>query len=851
MKLTEQEWFSLSRLLDEALAVPVAERRAWLSGITAAPDGLGSMLRELLGRHSAAETDDFLRTLPRLEATVASDASVTRPREDSVVGPYRLLRELGRGGMGAVWLAERIDGALTRMVALKLPHSGPIAAQLAERFARERDILAGLAHPHIARLYDAGVTSEGQPFLALEYVDGQPLGVYCDARHLEVPARLMLFLQVSGAVQYAHAHLVVHRDLKPSNVLVTEDGQVRLLDFGIAKLIAEGAANESALTQAAGRLLTPDYASPEQISGAPVTTATDIYSLGVILYELITGERPYRLKRDSRGALEEAIIEEDVPRPSTACKDPAKAALRGTVLAKLAKVLRGDLDTIVLKALKKNPAERYPSVNTLSDDLKRYLNNEPISARPDTVVYRATKFVRRHRGGVAATGAVTLLLAGLVAFYTAQLAAERDRALLEVQKATSVSELLTGLLTGADPYYLSPQAKEPTVRGILDAGAERIEKELASQPELQAEMLTVMGKVYTRLGVYDKAQPLLEKGLAAGRRAFGAEHERVAETLNDLGKLLAERADFAAAAPMLEQALAMRRKVLGPEHPDVAVTLIELGRVYSDQGNDQRAEPLVRESLAIRKKVLGEDDHETATSRTDLALMLWRRGDLDGAESLYRQCLEIYRKTRGDDHPDVAIVLSILGAIATDKHDYAAAEALLRQALALSRQRLGEKHPDVASTLNKLSTALRQQGKYDEAASASREALQIAAPALGNDHPDVAIYKVNLARVHLARKQAAAAESLLREALAIRQRAYPAGNWRIGEAEGLLGETLSALGQYDEAEGMLLDAHRLLKDGPGWEGREAKATLLRLVALYEAWGRPEKAALYRPAQPRT
>ena len=851
MKLTEQEWFSLSRLLDEALALPVTERPAWLARIGATSDGSESMLRELLSQQAAADTNDFLRTLPRLGATVASDATATRPREDGLVGPYRLLRELGRGGMGAVWLAERIDGALTRKVALKLPHPGPIGGQLAERFARERDILAGLAHPHIARLYDAGVTSEGQPFLALEYVDGQPLGVYCDARHLELPARLTLFLQVLGAVQYAHAHLVVHRDLKPSNVLVTNEGQVRLLDFGIAKLIAEGAASESALTQAAGRLLTPDYASPEQINGAPLTTATDIYSLGVILYELVTGERPYRLKRASRGALEEAIIEEDVPRPSTACKDPTKAALRGITLARLEKLLRGDLDTIVLKALKKSLAERYPSVTTLSDDIKRYLNNEPISARADTVVYRATKFVRRHTGGVAAAGAVILLLAGVIGFYTAQLAAERDRARLEAQKATSVSELLTGLLTGADPYYESPQATEPTVRGLLDAGAERIEKELTHQPELQAEMLTVMGKVYVRLGVYDKAQPLLEKGLAAGRLAFGAEHERVAEALNDLGKLMAERGDFAAAAPMLEQALAMRRKVLGPEHADVAVTLIELGRVYSDQGHDERAEPLVRESLAIRKKALGEDDHETATSMTDLAMMLWRRGDLDEAESLYRQCLEIYRKTRGDDHPDVATVLGILGAIAADKHDYAAAEALLRQALALGRQRLGDKHRDVAATLNKLSSVLRQQGKYDEAASASLEALQIAASALGDDHTDVAVYKANLARVHLARKDAAAAESLLREALAIRQRAYPAGHWRIGEAEGLLGETLSALGRYDEAEGMLLDAHRLLKDGPGWEGREAKATLLRLVALYEAWGRPEKAALYRPAQPRT
>jgi serine/threonine protein kinase/Tfp pilus assembly protein PilF len=851
MKFTEQEWLSLSRLLDEALTLPAPERKAWLAALTSASDGVRPALRELLAHHGAAETDDFLRTLPRLDPAGPVEAKATRLCEGVVVGPYRLLRQVGIGGMGEVWLAERTDAQLKRPVALKLPRVGFHSQHVVERFDRERDILAALVHPHIARLYDAGVAADGQPFLALEYVDGQPLGAYCDEHRLDLSQRLTLFLQVLSAVQYAHARLVVHRDLKPSNVLVTPDGQVRLLDFGIAKLLTEGAAAETELTQVAGRLLTPDYASPEQISGAPITVASDVYSLGVILYELVTGERPYRLKRASRGALEEAILESDAERPSTACRDPAKAALRGMPLAKLEKTLRGDLDTIVLKALKKNVAERYPSVTTLTDDIRRYLNNEPISARADTVAYRATKFVRRHTGGVAATGAVVLVLAGLIGFYTAQLAAERDRARLEAQKATSVSSLLTGLLTGADPDYDSRESKEPTVRGLLDAGAERIEKDLARQPELQAEMLTVMGRIYRQLGLHDKAQSLLEKGLATGRRAFGPEHERVAQSLNELGALLDEKGDYAAAAPVLEQALAMRRKLLGPEHKDVAVTLVELGRVYMDQGDDQRAEPLFRESLAIRKKVLGEEDHETATSLSDLAVLLWHKGDLEGAESLYRQCLAINRKTRGETHPDVATTLGNLAGIAADKQDYVAAEALFRQSLALARQTFGEKHPDLAAKLNKLSSALRQEGKYDEAASASLEALQIAVPALGNDHPLVATYRVNLARVYLARQEAAAAEPLLRQALEIRQRAYPEGDWRIGEAQGLLGESLTALRRYDEAEGLLLNADRILKDGPGWEGREAKATRLRLVALYQARGQPEKAATYRAAQPRT
>jgi eukaryotic-like serine/threonine-protein kinase len=843
MKFTDQQWLELSRLLDEALALPAAEREAWLETLPPSVDDLGPTLREILSREAAGETNAFLKTLPKLGAPLAS---IDRARlcEGTIVGPYRLLRQLGRGGMGSVWLAERTDGLVKRPVALKLPHAGAYGAQLAERFARERDILATLSHPHIARLYDAGVSEDGQSFLALEYVDGEPLGKYCDARRLALSPRLALFLQVLDAVQYAHARLVVHRDLKPSNILVEND-EVHLLDFGIAKLVADEPVPESDLTQAAGRVLTPDYASPEQIAGVPLTTATDVYSLGVILYELCTGERPYRLKRESRGALEDAILEAEIVRPSATSRDPEKAKLRALSVRKLQKSLRGDLDTIVLKALKKSPAERYASVTALADDLRRHLLNQPIGVRADSALYRASKFVRRHIAGVSATAAVVVVMTGLVAFYTAQLASERDRAQLEARKATSVGQLLAGLLTAADPYDENRHNKEPTVRELLDAGAERIEKELAGQPDVQAEMLTVMGRVYQRLGLHDKAQSLLEKGLATGHRAFGAEHERIAQSLDELGVLLDERGQYAAAAPILEEALAMRRKLLGGEHADVAVTLVNLGRVYSDLGDDERAEPLYRESLAIRRKVLGEEDHETATSLSDLALLAWRKGDLATAESLYRQCLAIYRKTRGNDHPDVATSLSILGAIAAERHDYAAAESMLQESLRITRKAFGERNPEVASKLNKFSTVLREQGRYEEAESASNDAVQMTLSVLGDDHPLVAMFELNLVRTQLLRKEAANAEPMARKALEIREHTYPAGNWRIGEAKGLLGECLTAMGRYDEAEALLLDAHRLLKAGPGWEGEQAQATRLRLVALYEAWGRPEKATAYR------
>jgi tetratricopeptide (TPR) repeat protein len=758
--------------------------------------------------------------------------------------------------MGGVWLARRSDGRFEGQAAVKLLNASLIGRAGEERFKREGSLLARLTHPHIARLIDAGVSVTGQPYIVLEHVEGDQIDRYCDAKGLGIEARIHLFLDVLAAVAQAHAHLIVHRDIKPSNVLVGTDGQVKLLDFGIAKLLVDegGGGEATALTREGGRALTPEYAAPEQVTTGTITTATDVYALGVLLYVLLAGRHPAEAALRSPADLLKAIVDSEPQRLSDAVAEARSqapdtlarnAARRATTPHRLRRLLQGDLDTIVAKAMKKSPAERYPSVTALADDLQRSLDHEPISARPDTLAYRTGKFARRHARGLATAGAVILLLAGLVAFHAARLAAERDRARLEAEKAAKVSELLAGLLTGADPYE-AREAKEPTVRALLDAAAERLPKELAGQPEVLVELLTVMGRVYERLGIYDKAQPLLEEALAIGRRVLGPEHERVAQSLNDLGVLLDEKGDYAAAAPILEQALVMRRKLLGREHKDTAVTLVELGRVYSDQGNDQRAEPLFQESLVIRRKVLGEDDHETAVSRGDLALLLWHKGDLAGAESLFRQCLATYRKAGGDDHPDVATTLSDLALIAADKHEYAAAEALFRRSLAMSRKALGGKHPDLAMKLNNFSNALRQQGKYDEAVSVLQEALQIAVPALGDDHPLTATCKINLARVYLARKEAATAEPLLRQVLEIRRHAFPEDDWRVGEAKSVLGEALTALARYDEAEPLLISARGILKDVPGRQGGEARATRSRLVALYEAWGRPEKAAPYRP-----
>jgi serine/threonine protein kinase/tetratricopeptide (TPR) repeat protein len=864
--LNKDRWTVVSPYLDRALDMPEAARDEWLAALREQEPGVAADLDLLLHERRTVLEEGFLE-----------DISFEPPEEMSLVGhlvgAYRLIAPIGQGGMGSVWLGERADGRFEGRAAIKLLNLSLMGASPSrgeERFKREGSLLARLNHPNIARLIDAGVTASGQPYLVLEHVDGRPIDTYCDDHALGVDARIRLFLDVLGAVAHAHANLVVHRDVKPSNVLVSADGRVKLLDFGIAKLLQSD--EWGVLTRDGGGALTPEFAAPEQVTGREVTTATDVYSLGVLLYLLLGGQHPAGSGCRSPADLVKAIVDTDPPRLSDAVADltprfahrrglagvrdetadpgepdapewlTSNAARRATTPERLRRLLRGDLDTIVSTTLKKSAAERYSSVTALSDDLRRYLAHQPISARPDTFAYRMTKFVRRHAGAVTATAGMVVLIACLVTFNAARLTAERDRAHIEAQKSAKVSELLTELLTGADPFRDRP---EPTVRDVLDAGAARVQRELASEPAILAEMLTAIGRVYQRLQLPDKARPLLEQALATGRSVRGPEHPRVAQTVNDLGVLKRMNGEAPASVAMLEEALAMRRRLLGAKHKDVAVTLSELGRSYGSLGDRDRAESLAREALAMRRELLGEDHRETATSLGDLGLLLWQRADLAGAEPLLRQSFEISRRALGAAHPNVGTAQANLGLVIADRGQYAAAEALFREALAVRSKALGPKNPDLAVTLNNLAYPLREQGKFDEAVAALDEALALTVPFKGDDSPPVAHYRANLGRVYLAKGDAVTAEPLFRRSLAARLHAYGDNDWRVGMSRSLLGAALTSLGRHEEAEQELLAARRLLKDVPGQQAREARATLTRLRALYDAWGRPDKAAEIR------
>ena len=717
MDLGKEDWAVLSALLDQALELPPEQRQTWLDQQVDLPDHLRTVASGLV----KPQSDTFsLPTLPRYADADLHSLDATEPQSlagGTQIGPYRLLREVGQGGMGTVWLAERSDATLKREVALKLPHSTLTNRHLAERFNRERDILATLVHPHIARLYDAGITSEGRPYLALEYVDGEPLGNYCEARNLPIAARLKLFLQVLAAVQYAHNQLVVHRDLKPSNVLVTADGQVRLLDFGIAKLLTDGQAQETELTQLGGRALTPQYAAPEQILGQPISTAVDVYALGVMLYELLTGVFPYRLKRDSRGALEEAILETEAIAPSRALD--TSAAYRSQ-----RHLLRGDLDTIILKALKKAPAARYATVSAFADDLRRFLLGEPVLAQPDSTMYRTGKFLRRNRWGVvAAVVVVTSLSAGLgFSLWQAQVAQK------EARTASAVKDFMQGIFLTNSAQQSDPlRARQTTARDLLDIGAGKLDAALGQAPQAKLEMLKMYSELYSQLDLPERAVEFAQQYLNLTRTVYGnngpqtieallvlvaslrgwsPDDPRIGPLLNEAGTLLehgnnnsevqavhavlaaeyfADR-EFAKAYSYAHRAAELQRTA-APDSNDVAMVLAKAARIDLQAGDCTNAARLAAEGVVAAHASTAKGEAGSGGNVVLAPLQevqgraAWCQGDRPAAQAHLREALVSARKFFGDgDTETVRIQARLAEALmAIDPGSTEGAE-LLRQA---------------------------------------------------------------------------------------------------------------------------------------------------------------------------
>jgi serine/threonine-protein kinase len=735
------------------------------------------------------------------EQTAALDASGAPAGAPRRIGPYAVIGELGHGGMGTVYLAARADGQFDKQVAIKLIRAAAISDDLLRRFQRETKILASLEHPGVARLLEGGTTEDGLPYIVMEFVDGVTLLEYCRTGQLSIPDRLRLFQAVCAAVQHAHRTLVIHRDIKPGNILVTKAGVPKLLDFGLAKaLTPEAAADQATATALA---LTPAYASPEQVQGRLLTTATDIYSLGVVLYELLSGEPPYRARRDEPFALLRAVVEEDPRLPSTALtQSPPVEATR--------RMLRGDLDAIVMKALRKAPLERYASVEALSADIGRWLAGLPVTARVGTWTYRFGKFAVRHKIALAVCVVFAALVIGFtttLAIESRRLAQQRDRASRERDRAARVSAFLIDLFKVSDP--MRAPGTSATAREVLDAGAAKIANELQDEPETRAALLSTLGVVYRNLGAYDKAQPLLEQALAARRQLFGEEHLDVARSLNELGVVLAQRGESAQAEKLFREALLVRQR-LAPSSPDVAESLNDLANIMDEKGDVDGAERMYREALAIRRAG-GKESAEVADVLGNLATLQYERSQYAEAEKLFREVLALERRLVGADHPDIAVAMNNLAAVLQVEGHFDAAEALDRQTLALRRKTLGAAHPDVATSLYNLGVLLVDRGQYAEAEGLVREAWEMDSKLHGPTHPDVAARILLLASIRALRGFPVEAEALCREALAMRRKQLGDEHYLVGDALIVLAGSLHDQRRYDAAEATSRDALALYR----------------------------------------
>ena len=737
-------WATLNRLLDDALEQPTAQLPQWLDDLPPQFDGLKPRLRELLSRTGLLETDEFLHTLPKfeLEPGDLTAAPVRAEQPGQEIGPYRLVREVGSGGMGVVWLAERTDGLINRPVALKLPHGAWKRAGLAERMAREREILATLTHPNIAHLYDAGLTADGQPYLAIEYVEGRRIDVYCREQQLDLRARLRLFAQVANAVAYAHGKLVVHRDLKPANILVSAEGQARLLDFGIAKLLDDGQAKETHFTEMSGRALTPDYASPEQVLGEPLTTASDVYSLGVILYELLSGHRPYKLQRDSRGALEDAIVQAESTAPSAVADGQWRHALHG------------DLDTVILKALKKNPADRYPTVHALLDDIERYLGARPVLAQPDSRWYRARKFIRRNLIAVGTSGAV--LLAVLVG---AGLAAWQARvAVAEQKRAEAVKEFVASIFREASPYSGTGTTSLSAV-DLLKQAEKKLGSGFTEQPRVRIELLALIGESLLALGDLDAAEPTLNRAAAEAHQTLD-DRDGMAVRIALLqaqmhlmrGRAKEARAEFDRILPLMRGDPEIKPLDLAGALGNRTMLAIEEG-AYDD------AERFALEGARLATTRLGKDNDQTITSSILLALAYRYTKKFeqsrDAAKDAYLAAVAHFGAT--PPHARVIEAKTTYGRALADTGDLPAGIALIDSAVVDIRALTGGESFLLGTTLQNLVAYRIDHGELKRADDNAAEALKILGSQVQTESVTYAATLSARAQVRLARRDVAAA----------------------------------------------------------------------------------------------
>jgi eukaryotic-like serine/threonine-protein kinase len=868
-------WQRMQEIFHAAVALSANEQSEFVKSSCGEDSGLRSEILAMLCKDASGSLLD--RGVAHVAREMFGKASPDAPCKE--FGAYRVLKLLGEGGMGVVYLAERKD--LDIQVAIKVLRDAWISPARRERFAGEQRTLAQLNHPSIARLYDASTLDDGTPWFVMEYVEGIPLTQFCRKHASSVQQRLQLFRAVCEAVEHAHGHAVIHRDLKPSNILVKNDGSVRLLDFGIAKQL-ESLDAQIDQTITAMRLMTPAYASPEQIRGERIGVSTDVYSLGVILYELLTGQLPFDLSNLTPAEAATVIVDHEPGKPSVAVRRIKNVEGNWDALS-LSGAAWADLDVLCLTAMHKDPQRRYRSVEALIRDVDHYLHREPLEARPDSLSYRMAKFVRRHAAAVTAAAVALAFVIGLVIFFTVRLTEARNAALAESARTERIQKFMANLFQGGDEA--AGPADDLRVTTLVDRGVQQAQS-LEGDPKVQAELYETLGGIYQRLGKLERADALLNLALERRKSIFGADSAEVAESLISLGELRIDQARLEEAERLIGQGLEMTKRHLPANHPavgkataalgivlenrgvygqaievlekavrlqslpnvaeaDLAATLSELANSYFYAGRYSISESINQRVLAMDGRIYGERHPQVANDLINLGAIQFELSNFADAEKYQRQALDITQSFYGKSNPETASAMTLLARTLVNEKRLEEAADLLRQALFIQEQAYGKVHPRVASALNELGRIAQQQGKLQEAEADFRRMADIYNIVYGGKHYYIGVALSNLAGVYVEEKKYAQAERLFREALRIYAGTLSADHQLVGIAHVRLGGALLPQKRYAEAEAESRVGYNVLMKSTDGKGNWVVIARQDLVAEYVALGQPGEAAKFR------
>ncbi len=840
-------WKKIKEIFSNALELKDEEQREYLRR---ACHGDAVLLQEVESLLDAYHTSGILdQSIDELKESALSQLK-NQKTLGKQFGAYRIIEELGHGGMGAVFLAERADSVFQQQVAFKMLRTGFLIDDQILRFKSERRILASLNHNNIARLYDGGISDDGQPWFVMEYVKGQPIDEYCNSHNLSLGKRLELFLEVCDAVQYAHSNLIAHRDLKPGNIFVTEEGKVKLLDFGIAKMLEPEDRKKDELPPTLTGMLpfTPAYASPEQVRKQTITTSSDIYQLGVILYELLTGLRPYDLKGKTPGDVERTICETEPKRPSVAVakntkeqKPPVTGSGKEEGIVHFHKKLRGDLDTIVMKCLNKEPQRRYQSTGELADDIRAYLAGKPVSAHPDSWIYRSGKFIRRYKWGVAAAvifAVVLTIYAVTITWYShkSRIAlgeAERERA-----KSGQMVDFLLSMFEASDPA--EARGATITARELLERGVNQAEA-LSDQPEVQGQMYTVTGLVFKSLGEFEEALPLIERALDITNTLYDESHPEVAKLHYNLAEILHSIGNFRRAYDHYTIAADLFQNLPGHVSLEYAASLHNIGVARHDETSKED----ILKALEVRKKLLDHNHLLVADSYLAMGNFHLYRGEHDMAQDYFQKTLYVVKSHENVVTPQMASIIQNLGDGKRIMGEFRKAETHLLNAIEIYQSLYDGSHVNIAIAKKSLADVYRDSNNYSAAEKYYDLAMKVLVESVGENHPFRRPILQSKANLYTRMGDHASAEPLLRETLALLESVLNPNHPRIASARHALGTCLIELHQYSEAENLLIQSLETYSENPDESQQSAmKQNLEELVKLFEIRGKDREAEMY-------